>query len=326
MSDQKTNPPAIPVAPETLPDAERAGRMMEAVVSAGDLESLSGEQRARFYVALCQSLGLNPMARPFEYLKINGKLVLYARRECAEQLGRAYAVSTAIVDRKTEHDLCMVTVRATTPGGRHTEALGVVPIGGKRGEDLANALMKAESKAKRRAIFSLIGLGWLDRGGADDERVAVVADRFGNLAPVPPPAEAPRIPLEQGREIFFGDQEPPARDERGMTAADRMQAEIDSLSEELGEAGWVGDQGNTTPGPAEDAATGAAHVNTVLLDADQVPTHPEYKRAVEAVRLARVHGLDAPDVPAYFKPDQWTDMANSWETAARSARSRKPAR
>ena len=48
-------------------------------------------------------------------------------------------------------------------------SIGAVSIKGLQGENLANALMKAETKAKRRVTLSLAGLGWLD----ETENVAV---------------------------------------------------------------------------------------------------------------------------------------------------------
>lgn len=203
MTDTATQPtngaanlPAIPVEPAMLPDAERAGRIMEAVIAAGDLAELTGQQRARYYVALCQSLGLNPMTQPFTYLKIQGKTILYANKGCTDQLGRAHRIDVATVSRERFEDLWIVTVRARTPDGRAREEIGAVPIKGKTGEDLANALMKASTKATRRAILGLVGLGWLDREPGEGE--PVVADRHHNIgerAPsagltLPPPTQA----------------------------------------------------------------------------------------------------------------------------------------
>jgi hypothetical protein len=37
-----------------------------------------------------------------------------------------------------------------------------VPIGSLKGDSLCNALMKGETKAKRRVTLSIAGLGWLD--------------------------------------------------------------------------------------------------------------------------------------------------------------------
>ncbi|MDQ3831524.1 MAG: hypothetical protein M3361_19940 [Candidatus Tectomicrobia bacterium] len=45
---------------------------------------------------------------------------------------------------------------------REDESTGAVSVGNLRGDALANALMKCETKAKRRVTLSIAGLGWLD--------------------------------------------------------------------------------------------------------------------------------------------------------------------
>jgi hypothetical protein len=55
-----------------------------------------------------------------------------------------------------------VTVRATMPDGRQDEDDGAAPIGTLKGEALANAMMKATTKAKNRATLSICGLAMLD--------------------------------------------------------------------------------------------------------------------------------------------------------------------
>jgi hypothetical protein len=56
----------------------------------------------------------------------------------------------------------VVTARATTPDGRTDESIGAVPILNLKGENLANALMKGETKAKRRVTLAICGLAMLD--------------------------------------------------------------------------------------------------------------------------------------------------------------------
>ena len=111
---------------------------------------------------MCQSLGLNPLSKPFEYLTLNGKLRLYALRDCADQLRRIHGISIYIVNRERVSDLYIVTAHAKDRQGREDESTGAVPLGHLKGDALANALMKAETKAKRRVTLSLAGLGWLD--------------------------------------------------------------------------------------------------------------------------------------------------------------------
>jgi len=141
--------------------------VLERVLVAGDLSGLSESQRIEYYKAVCESLGLNPLTRPFEYLRLNGRLVLYATRAAADQLRSIHGIS--IIDARIERqdDLITVTVRGRTRDGREDLEVGVVSVAGLRGEALANAQMKALTKAKRRLTLSLAGLGWLDETEAE---------------------------------------------------------------------------------------------------------------------------------------------------------------
>jgi hypothetical protein len=58
------------------------------------------------------------------------------------------------------------------PDGRTDEATGAVSLAGLSGTNLANSLMRAETKAKRRVTLSICGLGWLDESEVDSVPVA----------------------------------------------------------------------------------------------------------------------------------------------------------
>jgi hypothetical protein len=133
---------------------------IESVLVQGDLSKLSTEQRVEYYNRVCNSLGLNPMTKPFEYVSLQGRLMLYARKDATDQLRKIYNVSVKIISREKIEDIYIVTARAAMPNGREDEAIGTVFIAGLRGEQLANAMMKAESKAKRRVTLSICGLGF----------------------------------------------------------------------------------------------------------------------------------------------------------------------
>ena len=141
---------------------ENDGALVESVVVHGDLSKLAPEQRATYYVKVCESVGLNPLTKPFEYLRLNGREILYATRGATEQLRQLHGVSIAITDRQHVGDVYVVTAKATDKSGRTDESTGAVTIGEIRGDALANALMKAETKAKRRVTLSICGLGWLE--------------------------------------------------------------------------------------------------------------------------------------------------------------------
>lgn len=143
------------------------GAIMEQVLILGDLAKLRPEQRASYYTAVCESVGLNPLTRPFEYIILNGRLTLYARKDATDQLRKLHKVNIVQVRPERVDDLYVVTARAQTPDGRCDEEIGAVPVGNLRGESLANAMMKATTKAKRRVTLSICGLGVLDEGEID---------------------------------------------------------------------------------------------------------------------------------------------------------------
>lgn len=141
---------------------ETSAQLLEQVLIKGDLKSLNDSERMSFYKKLCESLGLNPLTRPFEYMTLQGKMTLYARKDATEQLRKINKVSIIDVETKNIGDAYIVTVKAQMPDGRCDTDMGVVSISGARGDALANALMKAITKAKRRVTLSICGLGMLD--------------------------------------------------------------------------------------------------------------------------------------------------------------------
>jgi hypothetical protein len=135
---------------------------IEQVVMQGDLSKLSPDQRLKYYNRVCESAGLNPLTNPFAYIQLNGKLTLYAKKDCTEQLRKINGVSIEGLDDKIIDDLYIVKARARDKHGRLDESTGAVVIGGLKGEARANAIMKAETKAKRRVTLSICGMGWVD--------------------------------------------------------------------------------------------------------------------------------------------------------------------
>ena len=135
---------------------------IEKVLLEGDLKPLTAQERLHYYNAICASLGLNPLTKPFAYIALNGKLQLYALKDCTEQLRKVHGVSITGVDPKQIGDLVVVVASASDRDGRVDSSTGAVNVKGLTGEALANAMMKCETKAKRRVTLSLCGLGMLD--------------------------------------------------------------------------------------------------------------------------------------------------------------------
>lgn len=157
MNQPAISPTAPPIDPSTL-----ASVMLD-----GNLAKLNDSQKVQYMTSVCHSLGLNPLTKPFEFITLNGKLVMYAKRDCTEQLRKIHGVSVTIAARDTVNDTFIVTARAQDVTGRVDESIGAVSLKGLSGEALANAFMKAETKAKRRVTLSLCGLGMLDETEAE---------------------------------------------------------------------------------------------------------------------------------------------------------------
>jgi len=146
--------------------AEQLG-IMESVLMQGDLSKLTSLQRVEYYGQVCKSLGLNPLTRPFDFITLNGKMVLYAKRDATDQLRAINRVSVKIASREVTNEIYVVMATATSQDGRTDESIGAVSIKGLQGDALANGMMKAETKAKRRVTLSIVGLGWLDETEVD---------------------------------------------------------------------------------------------------------------------------------------------------------------
>lgn len=169
-----------------------------------DLSEMTKGERQQYLTDLCQSLGLNPRTRPFGFLvtKESGgieKTSLYAFKDATEQLRKLYSISLEQVSASEQSGCFLVAVKAKTPDGREDFATGAVALekpdgtwekshtgknyfklNGKMirysGDDLANALMKAETKAKRRATLSICGLGILDESEIETIKGAKIID------------------------------------------------------------------------------------------------------------------------------------------------------
>jgi hypothetical protein len=235
--------------------------VIDQAVMLGDMTQMTPAMRLEFYKAVCLSVGLNPLTQPFTVLKRqDGTTWLYANSSCTQQLASLHRVSFRDVER--EHvtllgdPLYVVRVTAVAPDGRAVPSQAVVSLTKKkrevaghwpsgdpkfrdvldkdaepvliplRGESLANALMRADTKGFRRATLALVGLGWmqsefegravafnLQTGALEDDRRLLPAirhldtpeeqakttedhsaDLYGDRPPVTPLAGAPADP------------------------------------------------------------------------------------------------------------------------------------
>jgi hypothetical protein len=155
-------PPSNSLATQPPPSDTTSAKVIESLVLRGDLSGLTPVQRARHYIQMCETLGLNPASHPFAFLRLNGKEILYTTRGATDQLAAIHRLNREIIDGPKVIDLAgtklvYAVCRATHPNGRVETAVATVPL-----QDPQNVLMKAETKCKRRATLSILGLGMLD--------------------------------------------------------------------------------------------------------------------------------------------------------------------
>jgi hypothetical protein len=146
------------------------------LVMTGNLAKLQPEQKMEYYNKLCDDLGLNPLTKPFQLLTFNGKEILYATKDCTDQLRKLNGVSITSLESKEINGVYVVTAKAQDKHGRIDTATGALPIATLKGDALANALMKCETKAKRRVTLSISGLGFLDESEVETMSGVVVKE------------------------------------------------------------------------------------------------------------------------------------------------------
>lgn len=136
----------------------------------GDLGKLTPDQRVQYLKSVTESLGLNPMTRPFGLIRLDNKVTLYALKEASVQLAKRDHVTVKLGDYIyiKERNMLMVQATASSPDGRSTDDVAAIPLGEKvLGDAAANAYMKLATKAKRRVILAHCGLGILDETELD---------------------------------------------------------------------------------------------------------------------------------------------------------------
>lgn len=147
------------VTPEAIEKVEPLDvKIAEQLITSGNLQGLNAEQRIAYYKYVCDRSGLDYTAQPFEYIIFNKRVVLYAKKGCAEQLRRKHGIS--VIDTRVEQMngmfVCTCTVQNDT--GRTETDVGAVLVSSAPDIDI----MKAVTKAKRRATLGICGLGSIE--------------------------------------------------------------------------------------------------------------------------------------------------------------------
>jgi len=128
---------------EDLLDAD-VGAAISEIIENGDLSRLSTEERVRYVAKVCKDLKISPMTMPLQFLRLQGKLVLYVTRAATDQLAANARLTREIVDGPRVMDfagtkMLYAVCRVTHPNGRAETATATVPL-----NDPLNGIMKVE--------------------------------------------------------------------------------------------------------------------------------------------------------------------------------------
>lgn len=163
---------------------------VDRILIEGDIAAMQAEHRIEYYMRLCNHVRVDPLTRPFDFLSLNNKIQLYANKSCTDQLRANHGVSITSLKPDVVEGCYVVTAGGVDGKGRTDMATGAVSIENLKREALANAMMKAETKAKRRLTLSLCGLvGVLDESEIDSLQGAKKVEfdiQTGELGPEKP--------------------------------------------------------------------------------------------------------------------------------------------
>lgn len=138
-------------------------KLFEKVILQNDLAGLSPLEKVEHVKNMCISLGLNPLTKPIQLHKFDGKEIPYMSKDGTEQLRNLHDVSITKLETEIINDnLYIVKAYAQKPNGRVDCSTSVQTIGGLKGKYMENAMKKCETQAKRRVTLSICGLGMLD--------------------------------------------------------------------------------------------------------------------------------------------------------------------
>jgi hypothetical protein len=220
-------------APVRAEQEEAGFAALAHVLGSGDLSQLNNGERVGHYLRLCRSLGLNELSRPFDWIYFKGgegepeKLALYPNQSCAAQLRRQHHMRVQITRREVVGELFVCEATAYTPDGREDVASKYVPLtnryGRLKGTMLANAMMKAETGAKRRVTLSMVGLASPPDAEEAVSWRTVIVDGVGQILPNPTAeqkalAENPSMARVVGEPVY---EDAEVEDGEGVTRAAR---------------------------------------------------------------------------------------------------------
>lgn len=178
----------------------------------GDMNTMTEEEQASVLAQTCAHMGIDPVLGGVIAVDLQGKKKLYVTKVATDIVARANKLTRKIV----LNELCektftyFVKVEISDSHGRVEEGESCVSVRGFNrdqtpklltGEDYGNAIMKAHTKARRRATLAWVGVQDLDFEMEDRPEVAAVSQPVTLAAPVPTEAAPKRVRSKPAAEL-----------------------------------------------------------------------------------------------------------------------------
>lgn len=161
------------------------------------LENMTPAEQAELIKEICQRFGLDPLLRPIDIIEVREpgssfkRKVLYATKAAADAIRARNKLNDEIVESHVDEEVAWVVLRVWNDE-RSVYEVGASPVVREKDGKFypspamrANALMRAITKAKRRAALSWEGLSLLDESELDTVDVAVPEEPKAEAQPQP---------------------------------------------------------------------------------------------------------------------------------------------
>jgi hypothetical protein len=148
---------------DNMREISERNKMLTDIIIDGDVSKMNREQKAKYVLDICNVTGLNPATQPFNFMLLKGKEVMYMNKQGAEELRQIHKISITNVEHNISDGIVIVKVTGHGADGREDTSIAVLPLPANKSEDYCNAIMKCETKAKRRFTLSICGLNILDQ-------------------------------------------------------------------------------------------------------------------------------------------------------------------
>ncbi len=152
-----------------------------------NLSALNEQEQNTWAIQVCEKYKMDPLMAPISFISFQKVgTIPYINRAGSEQLIFNHKMKVSVSDPSFVNGICIVKATVTMPNGVINENIGCVNIESVKGEALSNAIMKATTKAKRRAVIGAVGLGLLDESEVEDIKYTEVksTQQVNNNKPV----------------------------------------------------------------------------------------------------------------------------------------------